>query len=333
MARRRSLIRIPFLKFKINKQTIFNIFGFLLIGTAFLFFISYLKNFLGGSDGRFLFLINKILMERFGGLAIFLPFILVLSSAHFFNKKKLKIVKLNINGGLILIFISLLGIFQSGWAGELIFHNLSLDFSLIGAVVILGTIFFVGLILLLDTSIDVFILFLLNLGKSGFNFLKAYIFRSMTDKKFKHEDKDQQAGQEFIKEETMLPRKIQPAPAKSYLAGGENKQIVIKPLSPASKTAWVYPPLSLLADVAQKEADRGDVKLNAHRIEETLKSFGIRAQVAEVNRGPAVTQYALEITMGTKLSRITALGNDLALALAAPTGQVRIEAPIPGRAM
>lgn len=327
------MIRIPFLKFKINKQTIFNIFGFLLIGTAFLFFISYLKNFLGGSDGRFLFLINKILMERFGGLAIFLPFILVLSSAHFFNTKKLKIVKLNINGGLILIFISLLGIFQSGWAGELIFHNLSLDFSLIGAVVILGTIFFVGLILLLDTSIDVFILFLLNLGKSGFNFLKAYIFRSMTDKKFKHEDKDQQAGQEFIKEETMLPRKIQPAPAKSYLAGGENKQIVIKPLSPASKTAWVYPPLSLLADVAQKEADRGDVKLNAHRIEETLKSFGIRAQVAEVNRGPAVTQYALEITMGTKLSRITALGNDLALALAAPTGQVRIEAPIPGRSL
>ena len=57
------------------------------------------------------------------------------------------------------------------------------------------------------------------------------------------------------------------------------------------------------------------------------------AQVAEVNLGPAVTQYALEIALGTKLSKITALANDLALALAAPTGQIRIEAPIPGRSL
>ena len=91
--------------------------------------------------------------------------------------------------------------------------------------------------------------------------------------------------------------------------------------------------MSLLAEIAQKEADRGDVNDNASKIENTLDSFGIRAKVAEVNFGPAVTQYALQITMGTKLSRITALSNDLALALAASTGQVRIEAPIPGRSL
>ncbi|MEN8253070.1 MAG: DNA translocase FtsK, partial [Patescibacteria group bacterium] len=60
-------------------------------------------------------------------------------------------------------------------------------------------------------------------------------------------------------------------------------------------------------------------------------SFGVRAKVKAVNYGPAVTQYALEITRGTKLSRITNLSTDMALALSAPTGQVRIEAPIPGR--
>ncbi len=86
-------------------------------------------------------------------------------------------------------------------------------------------------------------------------------------------------------------------------------------------------------DVTQKEAERGDVKHNAGTIESTLESFGIRAHVSEINYGPAVTQYALEIAMGTKLSKITALGNDLALALAAPTGTVRIEAPIPGRSL
>src|SRR5690606_4547181 len=51
------------------------------------------------------------------------------------------------------------------------------------------------------------------------------------------------------------------------------------------------------------------------------------------NYGPSVTQYALQITQGTKLSRITNLSTDLALALAAPTGQVRIEAPIAGRSL
>ncbi|MBI4226489.1 DNA translocase FtsK, partial [Candidatus Roizmanbacteria bacterium] len=267
-----------------------------------------------------------VLTEKFGGLAILLPFILLLLSGHFFNTKKLKFVKLNLSGGLILIFVSLLGIFQSGESGELIFANLKLDFSLIGAIAILGTIFFVGLILLLDTSIDVFVLFILNLSKSGFSFLKAYTFRSLTDKSIKREKKDDQPRQEFIKEETVLPKKVLPVMA-------ESKQITIKPLSPASKTAWIYPPLTLLMDVSQKEADRGDVKRNADIVEKTLDSFGIRARVSEINYGPAVTQYALEITMGTKLSRITALGNDLALALAAPTGQVRIEAPIPGRSL
>jgi len=73
------------------------------------------------------------------------------------------------------------------------------------------------------------------------------------------------------------------------------------------------------------------MKQNAQIIEKTLESFGINAKVAEVNLGPTVTQYALEIPMGTKLSKILSLQNDLALALATSTGNVRIEAPIPGK--
>src|SRR5258708_1575175 len=96
---------------------------------------------------------------------------------------------------------------------------------------------------------------------------------------------------------------------------------------------WEYPPLSLLSDNPGGEANRGDVKSNAEIIERTLGSFGIKAKVVEVNYGPAVTQYALEIALGTKVSKITDLATDLALALAAPTGQIRIEAPIAGRAL
>jgi S-DNA-T family DNA segregation ATPase FtsK/SpoIIIE len=107
----------------------------------------------------------------------------------------------------------------------------------------------------------------------------------------------------------------------------------VHPLNAAATSTWVFPPLNLLADVKQADGGSRRREPNADVIEKTLDSFGIRARVAEVNYGPAITQYALEITQGTKLSKITSLSNDLALALAASTGQVRIEAPIPGRSM
>ncbi len=46
-----------------------------------------------------------------------------------------------------------------------------------------------------------------------------------------------------------------------------------------------------------------------------------------------MTQYALEVALGTKLAKIVSLSNDLAMALAAPGGMIRVEAPIPGRAL
>ena len=99
----------------------------------------------------------------------------------------------------------------------------------------------------------------------------------------------------------------------------------------ASAGVWQYPPLTLLSDQKLGKADRGDINKNIEIIQNTLGSFGIQAKVMEVHQGPAVSQYALAITMGTKLSKISALQSDLALALSAPQGQIRIEAPIPGR--
>lgn len=96
---------------------------------------------------------------------------------------------------------------------------------------------------------------------------------------------------------------------------------------------WQYPPTSLLSDIQDTTVDRGDIEENALIIRQTLKSFGIEAGVAEVNLGPTVTQYALDLAEGTKVSRVIALQNDLALALATTTGTVRIEAPIPGRSL
>ncbi|MDP2671852.1 MAG: DNA translocase FtsK [bacterium] len=102
---------------------------------------------------------------------------------------------------------------------------------------------------------------------------------------------------------------------------------------PAENQVWEYPPLDMLSETIGSKAVRGDIKNSAAVIEKTLESFGIQARVVEVNMGPAVTQYALEIALGTKLTKITSLANDIALGLAAPTGTVRIEAPIPGKSL
>ncbi|MBI4114783.1 MAG: DNA translocase FtsK [Candidatus Niyogibacteria bacterium] len=104
----------------------------------------------------------------------------------------------------------------------------------------------------------------------------------------------------------------------------------IRALRRGKKKGFVRPPLDLLEDDKGKPAS-GDIKANANIIKRTFKNFGVDVEMAEVNVGPSVTQYTLRPAEGVKLSRITALHSDLALALAAHP--IRIEAPIPGRSL
>lgn len=90
------------------------------------------------------------------------------------------------------------------------------------------------------------------------------------------------------------------------------------------------PPLELLEE-DKGQASGGDIQINSTIIKKTLENFGIPVQMANVNIGPTVTQYTLKPAEGVKLSKITALSNDLALSLAAHP--IRIEAPIPGKAL
>lgn len=91
---------------------------------------------------------------------------------------------------------------------------------------------------------------------------------------------------------------------------------------------WTLPSLELLKGGITKP-DSGNIKQNAVTIQTTLSSFGIDVAMGEVNVGPTVTQYTLKPSGGVKLSKITELSHNLALALAAPS--IRVEAPIPGK--
>ena len=93
---------------------------------------------------------------------------------------------------------------------------------------------------------------------------------------------------------------------------------------------WELPPADLLESTTG-QAVGGDTERNKHIIQSTLKHFGIEVEPGEVRIGPTVTQYTFRPAFGVKLSRITTLNSDLALALAAKS--IRIEAPIPGQAL
>ena len=104
----------------------------------------------------------------------------------------------------------------------------------------------------------------------------------------------------------------------------------IRPKKPRISMRWELPPVELLA-ASQESGQGGDIHQNQDIIIRTLKYFGIEVEPGEVQQGPTVTQYTFRPAVGVKLSRITALNDNLALALAAH--QVRIEAPIPGKSL
>ncbi len=97
------------------------------------------------------------------------------------------------------------------------------------------------------------------------------------------------------------------------------------------KEPYPLPPLSLLDPPAASDVEERDAEIRrkAHKLEETLATFGIDGRVVEISRGPTITVYEVELAAGTKVKRITSLPDDISMALKAKT--IRIVAPIPGK--
>jgi len=108
---------------------------------------------------------------------------------------------------------------------------------------------------------------------------------------------------------------------------GRDEEPIPELLSPL----WPTPAITLFdaAPPTTKTPTNNDAR--ARIIEETLASFNVAVEVVDVQSGPTVTQFGLRPAPGVRVQRITALQNDLALALAAPS--IRIEAPVPGKPM
>lgn len=101
-------------------------------------------------------------------------------------------------------------------------------------------------------------------------------------------------------------------------------------LNPQPGTVYQKPPLYLLKKGVHK-LKKTNQDSQKQLLEDTFQSFGISARVVNVSQGPVVTRYELQPAPGVKVSKITSLADDLALSLAAE--DVRIEAPVPGKAV
>ena len=326
MARRKHYKKHKF-KLKLKKDTIYSIFAFGLILGGLLLLLSFTKS------GSSFILINDSLYKYFGLFSLLFPILLVLFGL-FFLRLKFFLSRPNVAVGFLLFFVSTIGLFKGGSLGNYLYVILADILTGLGASLVYMAGILIGLIVFFDTSVDELFAILGAIRDTArklvpsklIGFFKTRSSSNFNNKQMKIKGMEKETPANFSGKDLKI---INPPPTRKEPLIAD--KLVMNTVG--NSGIWEYPPLTLLSDASNQKADRGDIKKTAAVIEKTLQSFGIGAKVVEVNLGPAVTQYALEIALGTKVSKITSLSNDLALATEAPTGQIRIEAPIPGRSL
>ena len=142
------------------------------------------------------------------------------------------------------------------------------------------------------------------------------------------------------KEPNHMPASVEPKSDKSPSEGtkveGKSQSTEVERLEidqTSDQKDYVFPPINLLSGPKGKPAKSNNdrsLKETAIKLQNTLESFGVHVTITNVSCGPAVTRYELQPEQGVMVSRITRLADDIKLNLAA--SDVRIEAPIPGKA-
>lgn len=295
---------------------------------------------LAGLAGSYIALGLKIV---FGKIALTFPFLLLIGSFLFFSKNIKPKIRFRILLGLFLALVSVssfLWLFKSvelkptasiqeisGYLGYGIAYSLEKVFAFWGALVFLSALFIFSIFLSLEEPLKgrlkfVFFFFsklFLNSGRFVKKIIKS-IFRKK-EKPIQFSKKEIEENNDYEKNQReVLIGSTAPKERKGILPLAFKRRSHQK----------IELPLELLS-YHQEKAEARDINEGRQIIQKTFESFGIPVEMDNVQVGPNVTQYALRPKQGVKLSRITSLSNDLALALAAHP--VRIEAPIPGQSL
>ncbi|MFH0840398.1 MAG: DNA translocase FtsK 4TM domain-containing protein [bacterium] len=291
------------------------------------------------------------------------PFILFILSFLLFNQRKFDIGAMNYFGfflfvlffqGLLQLFVNdaewVTAIAQGAGGGHIGWGVAAFLISLMGfwaTLVFIACFILISLMLAFNTTLAT----LLDRGSwparmliHPFKFLYTKLF---TTEQYDEEDDIEEEDEEEIQDDEDEEEEEEDDDEEEDEEEGEEDQVGrpnlgslvgtgIPATSLVAENLWqstnikIDLPLTLL-NSKNGEPKSGDIKRSSMIIQKTLEEFGISVEMGEVNVGPTVTQYSFKPADGVKLSRITNLNNDLAMALAAHP--VRIEAPIPGKSL
>jgi len=287
-----------------------SILAILFLALALILMLSFFN--LSGSLGKFIF---KIFDYLLGWGYFLLPVLLLTISFNFFRSwtEKINFNKITLIGALVVLFssLSILELFSPatggliGETGAFLQNFLGLWASLIIYLAILIS----GLLLTFNTPLKI----------------PQFLFKRKEGLVINPPEAP-----------SVIEEKAEKPSFAKAMEGREEKEVIQEEEKRKNhfpikvKGNYIIPSLDLLESGSAKPTV-GDIRANANIIKRTLESFGIIVEMGEVNVGPTVTQYTLKPTEGVKLASITALQNDLALALAAHP--LRIEAPIPGKSL
>lgn len=359
--RRRTTVKRRKIKIKLKQSVLREIWGILCLGGAVLLFMS-----LAGQAGPIGTMIQDNIFTLFGRGAYIFPLTLIVAGCVFIFSKKVQFNFMRISA-LFVGFASILGVIHlgtpsskqldllydyGGYTGFVASFLLRHFFEETAAAVILSIIFIASMLVVFDITLSKLILFF-RPSKLGIPKISVAVDNDEKSERSLKEEQTQKA-QKFevmnivkpkgidadtrIKEakKPSLKEIVDPPPPKiknaSLFESKEEEQTEVKKFDNERYNDWKFPDLDLLDDEhSELEIDEKILRATAVNIKEKLKQFGIDVAMRDINVGPTVTQFTLEPSEGIKLNKITALKNDLALALAAKS--IRIEAPIPGKAL
>jgi len=295
---------------KLKAETKKTVAGLISFGIALLIILSFFR--LAGPLGQKIY---QIFLFLFGWVYFFSPIIFIAAGAIFIGSLRKHIYSTTLIG-LLCFTLSILGILDllkplaGGFFGKILGETERV-LGFWGSFVFYLVLGLIGLVIIFEFS--------LNFKRQKEEKLRIQ-FPFTVEPVKKVEIKN---GMEATKEEK--------EEAKTKEARGED--ISLKPTKIKKEKmigSWTFPTLDLLESDSGRPTS-GDIKANLNIIQRTLANFGIPVEMDEVQIGPTVTRYTLKPAEGVKLSKIVALQNDLALALAAHP--IRLEAPIPGKSL
>lgn len=307
----------------------------ILLAVALVMLLSFFD--IAGSVGQ---LLNRATRQLFGWGGFAVPLVLLVVSFSFFKSGETKVYR-TATAGMVLFLLSFLGVLFAttditemiavaqdgrggGFVGMMLGYPLQYLFGPIAATVLLILFMVIGAIVAVNISIE-------DIREKWYEFRERRANGGDDDEDEEYdEDEDEEPEPRRAAPKlkvTSIGSKLKKAPANGSVPfkASELRSQMYQP-----DTDWELPGATLFEGV-DTEPVSGDVEKNAEIIRQTFEQFGIEVAMHDVSVGPTVTQFTLKPSEGIKLSRITGLSDDLALALAAHP--LRIEAPIPGKSL